>query len=154
MVREASPPSGQFRRRFDVEKALKNVEYFDASWKSVEILTIGYFNVFLVGVEKTSKKHWKIDVEISTSIQRRSDVEILTVPAGRCQAYWRIGPLTVPQKKHTCKLYMPTTSLFFQRPHIKIHPHRDFVHRYHKFIYAAIPLYCLVTYHMPKRKWL
>ena len=73
------------RRRKSVEKR-KNISRrsskkhwnFD-SRSNFNINSTSIFNAFLFGVEKTSKKRWKVDVEISTLIQRQN----LTVPAGK-----------------------------------------------------------------------
>ncbi len=69
--------SGLLRRRFDVEKALKNaVKYFKMSTFDVDPTSI--FQRVLLDVEKVSKT-----VEKSMSkFQRPIDVEKSTVPAG------------------------------------------------------------------------
>ncbi len=89
------PPSGHIRTLIQhwinfeiltvIEKTLKNVRIFrrtlkkrwnfDSHW-NFYVDRCWYFNVFLFGVEKTSKKHWKFNVEILTLIQPRINIEI------------------------------------------------------------------------------
>ena len=78
-----SCPAGKILR----QKSVVKQEYFDGYRKSVKILTFNITSMLIFqrgffGIEKMSKKHWKINVKISTSIPHRIKVKILTVPAG------------------------------------------------------------------------
>ena len=71
--------SGQFRRRFDVKKALKNISTLvkkTSIFRGSTSIRRRYFNGFLLGVEKTSKKLGKIDIEVRI-IDCAGDIHVL-----------------------------------------------------------------------------